>query len=172
MCLPAAAAVPLAIASSVVSAAGQVQAGMQARAQGNYEAQVARQNAQLEVESYQNSRTNAGLDQRDYWRKVAAVKGQQVAAMAANGIDVGFGAGQRTQDDTQTLAEDDSLRLADKDQQEARGHLIQASNYTTQGVAAKQRGKDAFTSSLFGAASSLLGGLSQAGALKAKMGGK
>jgi hypothetical protein len=144
---------------------------MQARAQGNYEAQVARQNAQLEVESYQNSRTNAGLDQRDYWRKVAAIKGQQVAAMAANGIDVGFGAGQRVQDDTQMLAEDDSLRLADKDHEDARGHLIQASNFTTQGVAAKQRGKDAFTSSLFGAGASLLSGLSQASALQAKMGG-
>jgi hypothetical protein len=162
-------AVAAAGAAAVTSAAGQVMQGMQARAQGNYEAQVARQNAQLEVESYQNSRTNAGLDQRDYWRKVAAVKGQQVAAMAANGIDVGFGAGQRTQDDTQMLAEDDSLRLADKDQQDARGHLIQASNYTTQGVAAKQRGKDSFTSSLFGAGSSLLAGLSQAAALNAKI---
>jgi hypothetical protein len=166
--------VPLAVAAAgaaaVASAAGQVMQGMQARAQGNYEAQVDKMNAGLEVEAAHQSVIAGQSERRDFWRKVAQVKGQNIAAMAANGIDVGFGSAERLQEDTQLLANDDATNLYRNIEERTRGHLIDASNYKSQAVAAKAKGKAALTSSYFGAASSLLGGLSQAAGLKAKMG--
>jgi hypothetical protein len=170
MCLPAAAAIPLVIASSVVSAAGQVMQGQQAAAQGKYEAAVDRQNAGMEVDAAHQSILAGQDERRDFWRKVAQVKGQNIASMAANGIDVGYGSAARLQDDTQMLANDDAKNLYRGIEERTKGHLIDAGNYQSQAKAAKQRGKDALTNSYFGAASSVLGGLSQAAGMSAKMG--
>jgi hypothetical protein len=171
MCLPlAAVAAGAAVASSVVSGAGMIMQGQQAKAQGKYESQLAEVNRGIEVDSAHQSIIAGQDERRDFWRKVSSLKGQQVAAMAANGIDVGFGAGERTQSDTQMLANDDAKNLSRQIEERTKGHLIQASNYHSQGVAAKQRGKDAFTSSLFGAAGTVLGGISQAAGMKSKMG--
>lgn len=168
MCVPVAAA--LAVASTAVSAAGQIQQGMQARAQANYEAQVAQQNRALSVDAAHQS-VLAGQDERlDFWRKVSAIKGQQVAAMAANGIDLGFGAGQRTQDDTQMQANEDATRLYQQIGERTKGHLIDASNYVSEAKAATARGKAAMTNALFGAAGTVLSGASQVAGMKAKMG--
>lgn len=166
MCAPL-----IAVAAAGVSAAGQIMGGLQARAQGKYESQIARQNEGLEVEAAHQSVLAGQDERRDFWRKVSSLKGQQIAAMAANGIDVGFGAGQRAQDDTQLLANDDAKNLYRNIEERTRGHIIDASNYREQDKAAKARGNAAFTTSLLGAASSLLGGLSQASAMKAKAGG-
>ena len=172
MCLPAAAAIPLAIASSVVSAGGQILSGMQANAQGKYESAVARQNAEQSVEAYRDYRGQVAPNERlDFWRKVGQIKGQNIAAMAANGIDVNIGSAGRLQDDTQMQANEDFANLTANQEQTQKGYLIDATNFTSEAKAARARGKAALTSSYFGAASSLLGGLTQAASLKAKMGG-
>lgn len=171
MCLPLAAAIPLAIASSVASAAGSLYAGAQANSQAKYEADVARRNSAMEVEAAHDSVLQGQGERRDFWRKVAQVKGQNIAAMAANGIEVDYGSAGRLQDDTQMLANDDAANLYRNVEQRTKGHVIQAGNYTMEAKAAKARGKAAQVGSYFGAASSLLGGFSQAAGLKAKMGG-
>jgi hypothetical protein len=157
------------IASTAVSAAGQIAQGAQANAQGKYEAQVDKMNEGLAVDAYRTSRLNAVDEQTQFWRKVSQLKGQQVASMAANGIDVGFGSAQRLQDDTQMLANEDAARLYRGETEEQKGHLIDASNSAAAAKAARARGKAALINSYFGAASTVLGGLSQAGALKAKI---
>jgi hypothetical protein len=168
MCLPAAALPALAIASSVASAGGQLYGGMQANAQGKYESRIAKRNAALEVEGSRAS-IEAGVgERRDYWRKIGAIKGQNIASMAANGIDVGFGAGERIQQDTNMLAREDARKLYSNIEERTRGHHINASNYVAESKAAKSRGKAALVGSMFGAASSLLGGATQYSKLKAK----
>jgi hypothetical protein len=168
MCLPLAAAA--AVAGAAVSAGGQIMQGMQAKAQGKYEAQVAEMNRGLEVDAAHQSILAGQDERRDFWRKVSSLKGQQVAAMAANGIDLGFGAGERVQSDTQMLANDDAKNLYRSIEERTKGHIINAANYRESGKASVARGKAAFTSSLFGAAGSLLGGVSQAAGMRAKMG--
>lgn len=144
--------------------------GMQANQQGKYESKIARRNAALEVEAAHES-YESGKDERlEFWRKIGAVKGQQMASMAANGIDVGFGAGQRMQDDTQMLANEDARRLYKNVEQRTRGHQINASNFVAEAKAARARGKAAMTASVFQAAGSLLGGASEFGKLKTKIG--
>lgn len=143
-------------------------AGMQGRAQANMEAQVARRNEGLAVESYRDSRLAGQDERRDFWRKVGGIKGQQVAAMAANGIDVGFGTAERIQEDTEMLARDDAANLYRNIENRSKGYLIEASNYEAEARAAKARGKAAMTQGIFGAATSLLGAASQASSLSAK----
>lgn len=173
MCVPlAAAAVPLAIASSVASAAGALQQGAAASAQGKYESQVARSNAQQSVDDYREYRGQvAPQEQRDFWRKVGQIKGENIAAMAANGIDVSVGSAARLQSDTQMQANEDFANLTANEQQKMKGYTIDAANFTSEARAARARAKQAVIGSYFGAASSLLGGLTQAAGLKAKMAG-
>ena len=170
MCLPAAALPALAIASGVMQGAGQIMGGMQANQQAKYESKVAKQNAALEIESAHTSYEIGKEDRRDFWKKVGQTKGQQIAAMAANGIDVDFGSGARTQQDTVEQSRDDATRLYRNIEERTRGHQINASNYVSEAKAARARGKAALTSSIIQGATSVLGGVSQAAGLKAKMG--
>jgi hypothetical protein len=168
----AAAAVPLAIASGVVSAAGALQQGAAASAQANYEGQVAKQNAAQTVDAYRDYRGQVvPSEQRDFWRKVGQIKGQNIAAMAANGIDVSVGSAARLQEDTQSQANEDFQNLAANETQKMKGYTIDASNFVSEAKAARARASQAKIGSYFGAAGSLLGGLSQAAGMKAKMGG-
>lgn len=166
MCLPVAAAA--AIAGGVTSAVGGIVAGQQAKAQANYSAAVAKENAQQEVDAYQTYRGQEVQERQNFWQKVGQVRGQQVAAMAANGIDPGFGSGERIQSDTTKLAYQDATNLFRNQGQKAKGYLIDASNYTSEAIANKMQGKAAVTNSYFGAVSSILGGVSQAAGMSAR----
>jgi L-arabinose isomerase len=161
----------MALASGALGAAGSIYGGMQANAQGKYESALAKRNAALEIEGYREDRDAAYGERRDFWRKVGAIKGQQIAAMAANGIDVNFGSAARLQEDTQMLANEDAENLYRNQKEKFRGRLINAANYTAEAKAARRRGKAELVSSIFQGASSLLGGASQFASLKAKMGG-
>jgi len=166
MCVPIAAA--LAVGASVVQGMGQIQAGRQANAQGKYEADLAKRNAAMEVESAHES-FEAGKDERrDFWRKVGSTKGQQIASMAANGIDISEGTAELVQRDTKELSYEDASTLYKNIEQRTRGHHINASNYVSEAKAAKARGKAALKSSYFAAAGSVLGGATQAAGIMAK----
>jgi hypothetical protein len=134
--------------------------------QSNYEAGVARQNARLSVEAARESEKTGLVERRKFWRDVGNVKGQQIAAMAANGIDVGYGTAARIQDDTQMLANEDAEALYGNIHQRTRGYLINAANYASEAKAAKARGKAALVGSVFQAGSELAGGFQKAAALR------
>jgi hypothetical protein len=167
MCLPALAA-PLAIAGGLVSAAGQLSAGAAAKSQANYDSKVAQQNAQLEIEAAHDSVQMGHDEARDFWRDVATTKGQQIASMAAGGIDVGYGTAERVRQDTQMVADERAGTLYKNIAQRTRGHYINASNYVSEAKAAKARGSAAMTGAVFGAASSILGSATQVAGMKAK----
>ena len=166
MCIPVAAG--LAIAAGVTSAAGQLMAGQQAKAQENYNASVARANAKQEVDAYQTYRGQEVQERQNFWQKVGQIRGQQTAAMAANGIDPGFGSGARLQSDTTKLAYQDARNLYGNQERKAKGYLIDASNYASEAVADKMKGRSAVTDSYFGAVSSILGAATQAAGMSAR----
>lgn len=166
MCLPMLPA--LALASGAMSAAGSIVGGLQANAQGKYEAAMANRNAKMEVEAAQESYLIGKDERRDFWRKIGQVKGQQRASMAANMIEVDNDTAARIQDDTQMLANEDARNLYRNIEQRTRGRQINASNFVAESKAARQRGKAALTSSFISAGASLLGGATQAMAYRAK----
>jgi hypothetical protein len=167
MCLPAA-AIPIVIGAT--QAAGALVGGYSALQQGKYESRIAKQNAAIEREGASDSLKQGEWERRKYWRDVGRTKGQNIAAMAANGIDVDFGAGERLQGDTQDLANEDAGNLYGNINQRTSGFIINAANYSAEAKAAKARGKSAFVGSLFEAGGSLLSGFQQSKGLKAKMG--
>jgi len=152
---------------------GQLAAGQQAKAQANYSAAVAKENASQEVDAYQAERGAQVQERQNFHQQVGQIKGQQVAGMAANNIDPGFGSGARLQTDTAKLADADATALYRNQEQKAKSYLINASNYTAEATAQKMQGSAAVTDSYFGAVSSLLGAASQGASLsaKAKLGG-
>lgn len=166
MCGPAA----LPIVAAGVSAAGTLFQGYGALQQGKYEAAVARNNAKMETEAARESIRVGGVEREKFWRDIGRVKGQQNASMAANGIDLGFGTAARVQDDTQALANKDAGELYRNIEERTKGHVVNASNFVSEAKAAKYRGKTAMIGSVFGAASSLLGGVQQSRAVRAKAG--
>lgn len=168
MCLPVA---PLMLAAGAMQAVGSVVQGVQARGQAKYESAVNRNNAQLAREQATESIEAGKKESRDYWRDLAQTKGKQVAAMAANGIDVGFGSAQRVQDDTKMLSREDADALYKNQANRTRGFAINAYNYEQEAKAAKARGKTAFVNGLIGGATSLIGGAAQFAGQRAKYGG-
>ena len=159
MCLP------LAVAAGAISAAGALTSGVQGMMAANYEGEVARRNAALEVERARDSTERGRWERRAFFRDIGQLKGQQTASMAANGIDVGFGSAERTAQDTAMLADEDARTLYSNINERTRGFDINASNVMAERAAARQRKWAIGTKAVFDAGSSLMGGLQQQRAL-------
>ena len=159
MCGPAAG--PLLIASTAVSALGSIAGGMQAQAQGRYQAQIAKQNAALANEAAAREAERTQDEARDHYRRVAALKGQQRVAAAANGVTVDYGTAATVLDDTDLMANEDLRRIYGRGAEAQRGFDIEAANFNSQAQASRQRGDGALVGSFFEAGSTALGGASQ-----------
>ena len=158
---------PLPIIAGATMAAGQLFQGYSAMQQGNYESSMARRNAALEVEAARGSIDRGRDEARNFYRDAGRVKGQQRAAMAANGIDLGFGTAVHVQEDTTLLAREDAQALYDNINERVRGQLINAQNFESEGRAARHRGRTAMVGSVFSAAGSVAGGFQQQAAIDA-----
>jgi hypothetical protein len=161
MCLP------MAAAAGAAMAAGQLFQGFSALQQGNYEGAMARRNAAMEVEAARDSIDRGRDEARDLYRDVGRVKGEQRAAMAANGIDLGFGTAVHVQEDTTRLAREDADNLYRNVHERTRGRLINAQNFRAEASAARHRGRSAMVGSVFSAAGSVAGGFQQQAAINA-----
>jgi hypothetical protein len=164
MCLP------LAVAAAGAAAAGQLAGGVGALQQGNYESQIAKRNAAMEIEAAHDSVTQGRNEARSFYRTVGRTKGDEIAAMAANNIDVGFGSAERVQEDAQQGADEDAQTLYKNIYERTRGHYIDATNYVQQAKAAKMKGRAEMVGSVIKAGSSLMSGFQQQGMMKAKLG--
>ena len=167
MCDPVSA---LAITAAVVSATGSVYGGLAANQQGKYEQRVADANAKLAASQANDAAERGALEARNYQRRVAHTQGRQQAAMAANGIDTNFGSALDVQRDTAMIAREDAQTIYDNAGNEIQGFDISANNYRAQGAAARARGSAAKTAGFIEAGSTLLGGASQFGRLRAEYG--
>lgn len=165
MCGPAAPF--LAAGAAVLSAAGTIQGGLAAKAQGKYQAAVATQNASLANAQARDAMDRGRIEQVRLYRQQSQLQGRQQAAFAANGIDAGFGSALDVAEDTAMIGQEDALTLNKNTLRETKGYEISAGNYKSEAYAAKAKGKAAFTNSLFSAGSTLLGGASQFGKMNA-----
>lgn len=167
MCIPVAVA---AAAAAAVSAAGSIYGGLAANAQGKYTQRVADQNAALANDQARDAKERGQRDAQLLYRRYSQIQGQQVASMAANGIDTGFGSALDVQRDTAMMAAEDADALNRNTAAEMKGYEINASNFRSEGQAARMKGKSAMIGSFFQAGGSLLEGASQFGQLKQKFG--
>jgi len=161
---------PLAVVGAGIAAAGTLVGGVQSLMQGNYQAKVAQQNASMDMDAAHDSERQGRDEALQFWRQIGQTKGEQIAAMAANGVDLSFGSPLRVQQDTAMLADEDAARLYRNTEERTKGYLIDAWNARSQAASARAQGRAALIGSAFQAGSTLVSSFQQQSALKAKMG--
>jgi hypothetical protein len=150
------------LVSTLVGAVGQIgQANAQANA-ANYNAQVADMNAKIESKRAQDSLERGKIEEQNKRREVAQIKGQQLAGMSANGVDVGYGSSLDTLVDTATFGELDALTVRSNSAREAYGHDVAAVNKQADSQLFKMEASSATTNGYLGALGTLIGGAGDA----------
>ena len=152
----------VAIASMVMTGVGtlmQMQAQSRAAsaqaAQANYQAQVAENNRIIAERLAVDAEQRGEIDVRRHRQQVEQLKGRQVAALAASGVDVASGSPLDVLADTAGLGEIDAQTIRHNAAREAWGYRVEGSNQGAQ--AGLLRHQAANTSS--GAVGTLLTGV-------------
>lgn len=163
MCEP----VTLAIIGTVAATASAGVAGYSAYQQSKYEAKVAKANASREAERVVGEIDRGREERRNLARRAAAVRGEQTAAMAANGIDVDFGNAADLLGDTQMFYGEDVATSLTNERERVKGIDINVANYRSQAAAAKSRGTGQLISTGLNMGSTILGGVGRVQGIRA-----
>lgn len=166
MCGPAAPI--LAIAAAATQAAGTITGAIGQAGNLRYEAGVASTNSHLANDQAKDSILNANLEAQRLRRDQSQLAGQQVAAMAANGVDLSFGSSRQVQENTAMIGAEDAAQLNKATAQRTRGFEINAFNYKAQAVAKRAQAKGAIVGGIFSAVGTALGSASQISQMKWK----
>ena len=158
MCNP----VVLIAAAAGVKAVGSVVSGIGQKQVLDYQAQVADQNAKLAEDQAQDSIQNTNLEAQRRYRDLAQTKGRQVAAMAANGIDLNFGSAADIQRDTAATGAEDLAQIYKGGNERTKGFEINAFNSRAEATGDRARGKGALIDGIFGGVATALGGAASA----------
>ncbi len=124
-----------AVGSAVVGAVGAYQQSQAAKAQANYQRQVAENNSTIAQQNATRIRQQAEVAEEEQRERVAATKGAARARLAANGLlvdDPGDTTASLFLQDIAEIGEYDILKMRDNYEQEARVAEIQGVNYQAQ----------------------------------------
>ncbi|KKN72136.1 hypothetical protein LCGC14_0414220 [marine sediment metagenome] len=162
MCEPitimAAAGLAMSAAGSGVAAYGQIRAGQAAKAQAEFQADVARNNA-ITFRAAADDTYDRGEEFETQFRLQAEdLKGQQRAAFASNGILLGEGTALTVLEDTAQLTELDALTIRNNVERQAVGLLSQGNSFLAQSALFSNVAASASGAARLGAFSTLLGG--------------
>ena len=152
----------LLIGSTVMGAAGAVQQGKAEQASANYSAKVADMNAKIAERQARDAVERGQQEEQQQRMKTSQIIGQQKAAMAANGVDLGFGSPLDTLVDTATMGELDALTIRANTYREERDIRQQGANSTAQASALRAGGSNARAAGNMSAFGTILGGGSKA----------
>lgn len=158
MCNPVLA---LTVASTAVTAAGQIQGGIYASRMARYKAQVAEQNKANSREAAIDTLAQAQEQQRQLGREVAGRVGAQEARMAGNNVDITTGSAGRVILDTKMIGAEDAAALSENSRREVRARTLDIWNYESEKRAAFAEAKQAKIATGFAVASTFLGGAKQ-----------
>lgn len=167
MCGPPA----LAAAAAAAAVIGTGVSALQANAQAQYQARVAERNQDLAAEAARREIEATQTERQEHYRRVAALKGQQRVAAAANGVSVDFGTAADVLDDTEMLSREDVRRINQRGADRVRGFDIEASNFGAEANASRSAGRAALVGGALKMVSQGLGGFSQYSDLKSRRAG-
>lgn len=154
--------IALALASTAIGAAGQMAQAQAAADAANYNAQVAEMNARIEEQRSKDAFERGKLEEQQKREQVAQIKGQQTAAMAANGVDIGYGSALDTLVDTAVMGELDSLTVRTNTARAAYNHDVAAVNQRAQAQLSRMEAKAATAGGYLGAMGTIIGGFGTA----------
>lgn len=161
----------IAIAATVAAAASAGVGAYSAVQQSKYQAKVAKANAKLESERVVSEIDRGSEERRNLARRFAAMRGEQRAAMAANGIDVDFGNAADLLGDTEQLYREDTSTSLTNQRDRIRGIDINVANYRSEAAAAKSRATGQAIGGVLDVGSTILGGVGKVGKIKAAQAG-
>lgn len=138
------------LAGGLTSAYGQYQ-------QGQYQGDVADENARRMRMEAADAEVRGGMDADRVRRQGKAVAGQQAAAAAASGVRIDSGSALDILTETAELSERDAMVVANNAKRQAYGYRTAAADSRSQGAMARRAGT-------FGAGSTILGSAGSAGA--------
>jgi hypothetical protein len=124
-----AAAPALQLAGAVTGAAGAYSSSQGAKAAYEAQAQVAANNAVIAGWQADDATMRGGKSATASRAKTLQLKGDQRAAMAANGIDLSVGSAQEILTDTDYFGQIDANTIVDNAAREAWGYRSQAANF-------------------------------------------
>lgn len=140
----------LMIGSTVMGAAGAIQQGQAAEMQGRaaqqaseYNAKVADMNAKIAERQARDAVERGQQEEQQQRMKTSQTIGQQRAALAANGVDLGFGSPLDVLVDTATIGELDALTIRTNTRREERDILQQGANLKGQAGMLRAEGRSA-----------------------------
>lgn len=144
------------IAGTAVSAFGMVQQSRAAKAQGKYQAQVARNNQEYLNAQARRVREEGNIAAQQARRRARALESRQKAVFGSSGIDVGAGTPVDIYSDTRMFGEVDALTIRDRYESEAVNLEQQGRNQGAQAGLYSAAGRNQYTSGLVGAGGSIL----------------
>jgi len=160
----------LTIAGTGVSLLGEYQQAKGEQAQANYQAQIADRNAKLADNQQQDAIQRGDLAAEAQARRAAQIRGQQIAAMSANGQQVGFGSAADIVRDTETGANRDTGNIVQNAFRESQGYAINAANYRASAVGDRAAADQAMQAGYLKMGSTILGSAVKVGSIYANNG--
>lgn len=151
------------IASGIGTAAsvyGKIQEGKAQSNQLKYQSAVDRNNQIISTRQADDAIQRGKIEEENVRRRTQAIKGEQRAAYAANGIDLGSDAVVDTLADTAMLGELDALTTRSNAEREAYGFKVQGMNYGASAQNNTMAAKNTKSASRIGAMTTLLSGAS------------
>jgi hypothetical protein len=146
----------LAGASLLATTVGAGVAAAGAYEQGQYQSDVAKNNAVIQQRMADDALRRGEIEVENHQRKVAALKGEQRAAMGANGVAIDSGTSLGVLEDTAQFGALDALTIRSNAQREAFGMNMAAMNSRADADMASTAGK-------YNAAATLLSGAGSVG---------
>lgn len=147
------------LVGTAVSAMGAIQQAKAASAAANYNAKVADMNAKISERRSEDALERGRQAEQRKRLEVAQIQGKQRAAMAANGVDLGFGAPLDTLIDTATMGEMDALTVRQNAAREAYDFRVDASNGRAEANLKRMEAKSALTGGYLAAAGTAISGI-------------
>lgn len=154
-------AIALTAAATAVSAYGKYQQGQQQRALGEYNAQVAENNARVQEMAAADALQRGQVEEDAQRRRARQIMGAQRAAFAAQGGALTDQSTAAILGDTAAFGELDALTIRNNAAREAWGLRVGAANSMADAGAARFQGRAAARAGTMGAVGTILGGAAQ-----------
>lgn len=152
------------IAGTGISAVGALEAGQAQAANASYQAQVARNNAQVAQQNAAWTTQSGEAQAAAQGQKSRAAVGSLVAAQGANNIDVNTGSAAEVKTGAQEMANLDTKTTMSNAARSAYGYEVAATSNTAQAGLYSQEAGQASTGGAISSLGSFLSGISSVGA--------
>lgn len=152
----------LTIGSTLLGAAGAMQQAQATADANNYNAKVQDMNAKLADRRAKDAIERGAKEEQRKRNQVSQIKGQQQAAMAANGVDLTFGSPLDTLTDTAVMGELDALTIRTNANREAYDYKVDAVNKRSGATMSRMSASAAKTGGYLDALGTVLGGAGKA----------